>query len=106
MTFRINRLRVVAASDAEFSDLVSALPAAAGQCLCCRRRARDSLAMILIADESDTDPRALCAAVCSMCSTAHPADRLLADWSERLIEHYGGAHVPDHRFAERLADSA
>ena len=42
--------------------------------------------MVLIADESDDDPRALCAAVCSICSTRQPADQLLTDWAERLAE--------------------
>ncbi len=87
MTFRINRLRVVAAGDAGFSDLVSALPEGAETCLCCGQRSRDSLAMVLVADESDDNPFALCTAVCSMCSTVHPIDQLLADWAERLAEH-------------------
>jgi hypothetical protein len=98
MALRINRVRAVAAEDAAFPELLAALPNGAGPCLCCRRQSPDSLAMILIADESDADPRALCAAVCSMCSTAYPADQLFVDWVERLTERYGGADVPDQRF--------
>jgi hypothetical protein len=105
MAFRINRLRVVVAGDAGFSDLVSALPDGVGRCFCCRRLVPDSLVMVLVAEESNDDPRALCAVVCSMCSTAHPADQLLADWAQQLIEHYGGTHVPDHRFADTLVGS-
>ena len=59
MAFRINRVRAVAADDAGFSKLASALPDGAERCLYCRRRSPDSLAMILVADESDDDPRAL-----------------------------------------------
>jgi hypothetical protein len=95
---RINRVRAVAANNAGFSELASALPDGAGPCLYCRRHSPDSLALILVTDESDDDPRVLCAVVCSMCSTAYPADQLLADWVERLTEHYGGIDVPDHRF--------
>jgi len=90
MAFRINRVRAVAADDAGFSKLASALPDGADRCLCCRRRSPDSLAMILVADESDDDPRALCAAVCSMCAIAHPTDQLLADWAEWLAGYYSG----------------
>ena len=86
MVFRISRLRVVAADDAGFSDLVLALPDGAESCLCCGRRSRDSLAMVLAADESDDNPLALCTIVCSMCSTLHPTDQLLTDWAERLAE--------------------
>ena len=73
MAFTISRLRVVAADDAEFSDLVAALPDGAETCLYCGRRSRDSLAMVLLADESDDNPLALCTVVCSMCSTVHPS---------------------------------
>jgi hypothetical protein len=100
MALRINRVRAVAADDAGFTDLLAALPDSAGPCLCCRRHSPDSPAMILVADESDDDPRALCAAVCSMCSTAYPADQLLADWAERLAARYGGTDVPDDRFEQ------
>src|SRR3954453_18007814 len=86
MTFRINCLRVVPADEAGFSNLVLALPDGAETCLCCGHRSRDSLAMVLVADESDDYPFALCAAVCSTCSTGQPADQLLADWAERLAE--------------------
>ncbi len=98
MALRINRVRAVAADDAGFSDLLAALPDGAGPCLCCRRHSPDSPALILVADESDDDPRVLCAAVCSMCSIAYPADQLLADWVEQLVMRYGGTDVPDHRF--------
>src|SRR4051812_37926398 len=87
MAFTINRLRVITADDAGFFDLVSALPDGADTCLCCGHRSRDSLAMILVADESDDNPFALCTAVYSMCSTVQPTDQLLADWAERLAEH-------------------
>src|SRR3954465_10770317 len=43
--------------------------------------------MVLVADESDDNPLALCTTVCSMCSTVQPTDQLLADWAERLAEH-------------------
>jgi hypothetical protein len=87
MAFTINRLRIVTADDVGFPDLVSALPDGAETCLYCGRRSRDSLAMILVADESNDNPFALCTAVCSTCSTLQPADQLLADWAERLAEH-------------------
>jgi hypothetical protein len=105
MALKINRVRAVAADDAGFSDLLAALPNGAGPCLCCRRHSPDSLAMILVADENDDDPRALCAAVCLMCSTVQSTDELLADWVERLIARYGGTDVPDSRFADTLARS-
>src|SRR3954447_10190121 len=98
MALRINRVRAVAANDAGFSDLLAALPDGPGPCLCCRRHSPDSPAMILVADESDDDPRALCADVCRMCATVQSTDRLLADWIERLTERYGGTDVPDQRF--------
>jgi hypothetical protein len=104
MAFRINRLRIFAASDVGFSDLVSALPDSTGHCLCCRRRSPDSLALVLVADESDDDPRVLCAIVCPMCAAVQSTDQLLADWAERLIEHYGGTAVPDHHFAVGLTE--
>jgi hypothetical protein len=100
MAFRINRVRAVAADDAGFFEILTALPDGAGPCLCCRQQSRDSLALILVADESDVDPRALCAAVCSMCSTVQSTDELLADWVERLIERYGGTNVPARRFRQ------
>src|SRR3569832_2093318 len=94
MAFTINCLRVVAADDAEFSDLVLALPDGADRCLCCRQpvghRSPDSRAIVLIADESDDSPLTFCTAVCPMCAAVHPADQLLADWAERLAGHYGG----------------
>ena len=86
MGFTINRLRVIDAGDAGFSDLVSALPDGAETCLYCGRRSRDSLAPVLIADESDNNPLALYTAVCSMCSAGQPTDQLLADWAKRLAE--------------------
>ena len=73
MALRINRVRAVAANDAGFADLLAVLPDGVGPCLCCRRSSPNSPALILVADESDDDPRALCAAVCSMCSAAYPA---------------------------------
>ena len=84
MAFRVNRLRVVAADDAGFSDLVSALPDGAEICLYCGRRSRDSLAIVLAADESDDNPLTLFTVICSKCSTLHPTDQLLTDWAERL----------------------
>src|SRR3954468_3163166 len=66
MALRINRVRAVAANDAGFSDLLAVLPDGADPCLCCRQHSPDSPALILVADESDDDPRVLCAAVCSM----------------------------------------
>jgi hypothetical protein len=98
MALRINRVRAVAADDAGFIDLLAALPDGAGPCLCCRRPSPDSFALILVTDESDDDPRALCAPVCSMCSTVYPADQLLADGVERLVARYGGTDVHDQRF--------
>jgi len=86
MAFKVNRLRVVAADDAGFSDLVSALPDGAETCLYCARRSRDSLAMVLAADESDDNPLTLFTVVCSKCSTVHPTDQLFADWAQRLAE--------------------
>src|SRR3954454_14179727 len=83
----ISRQSLITANDAGFSDLVSALPDGAETCLCCGQRSRDSLAMLLVADECDDNPFALCTAVCSTCSTVQPADQLLADWAERLAEH-------------------
>ena len=100
MPFTINRVRAVAANDAGFSDLVAVLPDGADRCLCCRRPSHDSLAMILMADESDDDPRALCAVVCPICAAMHPVDQLLEDWAERLAERYGGTAVPDDCFED------
>jgi hypothetical protein len=79
MAFRISRLRVVAAEDAGFSDLVLTLPDGAKTCLYCGRHSRDSLAMVLAADESDDNPLTLYTVVCSKCSTVHPTDQLFAD---------------------------
>ena len=100
MALQINRVRAVAADDAGFSDLLAALPDGAAPCLCCRRHAPDSLALILVADESDDDPRALCVPVCRMCAIVQSTDHLLADWVERLVARYGGTDVPDDRFEE------
>jgi hypothetical protein len=100
MTFTINRLHAVSASDAGFSDLVAALPDGAGKCLCCRRPVFDSPAIVLVAEESNDNPRALCAVICPPCAAVHPADQLLSGWAERLSEHYGGTDVPDHRFKD------
>ena len=86
MAFRVNRLRVVAADDVGFSDLVSALPDGAEICLHCGRRSRDLLAMVLAADESDDNPLTLFTVICSKCSTLHPTDQLLIDWAERVAE--------------------
>src|SRR3954449_2014733 len=86
MVFRISRLRVVAADDVGFPDLVSALPDGTETCLYCGRRSRDSLAMVLLADESDDNPLTLFTVICSKCSTLHPTDQLLTDWAERLAE--------------------
>ena len=86
MAFRISRLRVVTAEDTGFSDLVSALPDGAETCLYCGRRSRDSLALVLAADESDDNPLTLYTVICSKCSTLHPTDQLLTDWAERLAE--------------------
>ena len=93
MAFRISRLRVVAAEDAGFSDLVSALPDGAETCLYCGRGSRASVALVLVADESDDNPLTLCSAVCSACSATQPIDQLLADWSEGLAEHYGSLAI-------------
>src|SRR6478735_1058605 len=89
MAFRISRLRVVAAEDAGFSDLVSALPDGAETCLYCSRRSRASLAMVLAADESDDNPLTLYTVVCSMCSTVHPTDQ----FARRLGPEVGRAPV-------------
>ena len=86
MAFRISRLRIVTAEDAGFSDLVLTLPDGAETCLYCGRRSRDSLAMVLAADESDDNPLTLYTVVCSKCSTVHPTDQLFADWDQRLAE--------------------
>jgi hypothetical protein len=97
MVFRISRLRVVAADDAGFSDLVSALPDGAETCLYCGRCSRDSLAMVLLANESDDNPLTLYTVVCSMCSTVHPTDQLFADWAQRLAaRRYPGDKVQWH----------
>ena len=86
MAFRVNRLRVVAADDAGFSDLVSALPDGAETCLHCGRRSRDSLAMVLAADESDDNPLTLFTVICSKCSTLHPTDQLLTEsYAQKLV---------------------
>ena len=86
MAFRISRLRVVTAEDTGFSDLVSALPDGAETCLYCGRRSRDSLALVLAADESDDNPLTLYTVLCSMCSAVPPTDQLFADWAQRLAE--------------------
>ena len=99
MAFRINRLRFTSRGDAGFSELVSALPDSVDKCLCCdrpiERRSRDSIAMVLVADESDDNPLAVYSAVCLTCSAAQPKDQILADWAERLAEQYGGPNIPD-----------
>ncbi len=99
MAFRINRLRFTSRGDAGFSELVSALPDSADKCLCCDqpsgRRSRDSIVMVLIADESDDNPLAVYSAVCSTCSAAQPKDQILADWAQGLVDLYGGTDIPD-----------
>ncbi len=99
MAFRINRFRFTSRGDAGFSELVSALPDSVDKCLCCdrpiERRSRDSIAMVLIADESDDNPLAVYSAVCMTCSAAQPTDQILADWAHGLVELYGGSDVPD-----------
>ncbi len=99
MGFTINRLRFTSCGDAGFSELVSALPDSVDKCHCCdqpiERRSRDSIAMVLIADESDDNPLAVYSAVCLMCAAVQPKDQILADWAEGLVEHYGGTDIPD-----------
>ena len=99
MGFTINRLRFTSRGDAGFSELVSALPDSVDKCLCCGRsighRSRDSIAMVLVADESDDNPLAVYSAVCLTCSAAQPKDQILADWAEELAEQYGGTDIPD-----------
>ncbi len=99
MAFRINRFRFASRGDAGFSELVSALPDNVDTCFCCGRptgrRSRDSIAMVLIADESDDNPLAVYSAVCLTCSAAQPKDQILADWAQGLVELYGGTDVPD-----------
>src|SRR4051794_32042308 len=93
MAFRINHSRVVAAGDAGFL----AYPDNPATCLRRRRpvgyRPRGSLGMVLITDESDGNPRALYAASCPMCSTAHPADQLPAGWARGdAADEFGADH--------------
>ena len=99
MAFRINRFRFTSRGDAGFSELVSALPDSVDKCLCCdqpiERRSRDSIAMVLVADESDDNPLAVYSAVCLTCSAAQPKDQILADWAQGLVELYGGIDIPD-----------
>jgi hypothetical protein len=105
LAFRINRFRFTSRGDAGFSELVSALPDSVDKCLCCDRptgrRSHDSIAMVLIADESDNNPLAVYSAVCLACSAAQPKDQILTDWAEGLVEHYGGTDVPDLNGAGR-----
>jgi hypothetical protein len=86
MAFEINRLRAVTPGDPGFAGLMAALPDGADNCICCGRPARDSVAVVLVADESDDNPLALCSAICSTCSAAQPIDQLLADWAEGLAD--------------------
>ena len=99
MGFTINRLRFTSCGDAGFSELVSALPDSVDKCLCCdrpiERRSRDSIAMVLIADESDDNPLAVYSAVCLTCSAAQLKAHILTDWAQGLVELYGGSDVPD-----------
>jgi hypothetical protein len=99
MAFRINRLRAISRGDAGFSELVTALPDSVDKCLCCDRpagrRSRGSVAMVLVADESDDNPLAVYSTVCSPCSAAQPRDQILSDWARGLVEHYGGTEIPD-----------
>ena len=99
MAFRINRLRFTSRGDAGFSELVSALPDSVDKCLCCdrpiERRSRDSIAMVLVADESDDNPLAVYSAVCLTCSAAQPKAQILTDWAQGLVELYGGTDIPD-----------
>ncbi len=105
MTFRINRLRFTSRGDAGFSELVSALPDNVDKCFCCGRptghRSGDSIAMVLIADESNDNPLAVYSAVCLTCSAAQPKDQILTDWAEGLVEHYGSTDIPDLNGAGR-----
>jgi hypothetical protein len=99
LAFRINRFRFTSREDAGFSELVSALPDSVDKCHCCdqliERRSRDSIAMVLVADESDDNPLAVYSAVCLTCSAAQPKDQILADWAQGLVELYGGIDIPD-----------
>jgi hypothetical protein len=98
MAFRISRLRVVTVADAGFSDLVAALPDGADNCVCCGWPARDSVAMVLTADESDDNPLAFYSVVCPTCALAQPPDQVLTEWTEELVEQYGGLDIPNlHR---------
>ena len=102
---KINRVRVASRGDAGFSELVSALPDSVDKCLCCGRpaghRSRDSVAMVLVADESDDNPLAVYSTVCLPCSAAQPRDQILADWAQELVELYGGTDIPDQHRAGR-----
>ena len=100
---RINRVRIASRGDAGFSEFVSVLPDSVNKCLCCSRpaghRSRDSVAMVLVADESDDNPLAIYSTVCLPCSAVQPRDQILSDWAQELLELYGGTvmldvHVP------------
>ena len=96
---KINRVRIASRGDAGFSELVSALPDGVDNCLRCGRpaghRSRHSVAMVLVADESDDNPLAFYSTVCLPCSAVQPRDQLLADWAQELVEQYGGTDIPN-----------
>jgi hypothetical protein len=99
VAFRINRLRMISRGDAGFAEFATALPDSVDKCLCCDRpagrRSRGSVAMILVADESDDNPLAVYSAVCSTCSAAQPKDQILREWADGLAEMYGGIDIPN-----------
>ena len=100
---KIHRVRVASRGDAGFSELVSALPDSVDKCLCCGRpaghRSRNSVAMVLVADESDDNPLAVYSTVCLPCSAVQPRDQILADWAQGLVELYGGTDIPDQHMS-------
>ena len=51
-----------------------------------RHRKVGTIALGLLADESDDNPLTLFTVICSKCSTLHPTDQLLTDWAERLAK--------------------
>ena len=100
---KINRVRVAFAWGCRIFGLVSVLPDSVDKCLCCSRpaghRSRDSVAMVLVADESDDNPLAIYSTVCLPCSAVQPRDQIFSDWAQELFELYGGTvmldvHVP------------
>src|SRR5438105_425514 len=99
MSFEIKRLGFLTDKDPGFAEQVAMLPDSVDKCLDCGcaagRRQPAAVGTVLIADESDDEPRAIFSVLCPACSASNSRDQVVMTWAKGLIEMYGGTEIPD-----------